>query len=278
MAPSTKPDATPETTAARPVRPPVAQVLRELDWLWLLGVGLATGIAWVLLLIQGGAAQFMAGLLPVTGGIIVGQRIKGRHITWHAVLLSLITSAAAFVTAVIALNLVQGIPAIVQQSLLTGFFLLLMFPAFGVITASRSAQRARDARNELVDRGGKLERPGRVKTLEDIRALSLPQLGSFVADLFRTHGFLVKDYRFQNKEGAVDLMLTKDDEPWLVRVVVDEKVRQGVVLQYHQMVKEQGGTKAVMVTSMDFQDQAQRWATSKPLVLIDGPTLLSMMD
>src|SRR5262245_60693889 len=73
---------------------PVSQVLRELDWMMLLLIGIAGGIAWTLLLSQTGPLTFFAGLLPVGGGLLLGRRIKV-HVGWHAGLLSVITAISA---------------------------------------------------------------------------------------------------------------------------------------------------------------------------------------
>jgi hypothetical protein len=43
-------------------------------------------------------------------------------------------------------------------------------------------------------------------------------------------------------------------------------------------MKAEGVAKGVVITSMDFQEPAVRWAKGKPVALIDGPTLLSMDD
>lgn len=257
-------------------RPPLGQVFRSLQWRSLLLFGIGCGILWVLFLLQGGTLAFFAGLLPVTGGIILGRRIR-QHTNWHAAMLSLVTAITALITTVVALSSGMQIDPLVRQTLLTSFTLLLPFPAFGVITAARSEQRAREVRETQSKRGGRLDRPGRVKSIEDLQALSINQLGGFVADLFRRHGFMVDDFQF--KENVIDFNFQKDDEPWLVRVMVEEKVKQGVALQFHQHMRSLNLTKGVLITSMDFQDQATRWAKDKNhLVLIDGATLISMND
>nr|MBA3947419.1 hypothetical protein [Herpetosiphonaceae bacterium] len=89
-------------------RMPVGQVLRELNWLLLLAVGIAGGVTWVLLLTQNSRLQFFAGLLPVAGGILVGRQIK-RHTNWHAAMLSLITTLSAVVTALVVLSISTGL-------------------------------------------------------------------------------------------------------------------------------------------------------------------------
>lgn len=266
---------------ARAPRQPIAQVLRELDWTMLLLVGIGVGIMWVLLLLQGGAIQILAGLLPVTGGILIGRRIK-RHVNWHAAVLGLLMAVSALATVgvlvLIQLQRAPGEPvsALLLQAALFAFVTLLPFPAFGVITASRSEQRQRDIREEQERRGGRLDKPGRVKTIDDLRGLSLPQLGGYVADLFRKHGFLVNDYRFE--KDRLDFRMTLEEELWLIRVYTAEKVKPGAAQDLSQRMRSEDIKKGIVVTSMDFQEGAARWVKDKPIVLLDGPTLLEMDD
>ncbi len=258
------------------MRPPVSQVLRELDWGRLLLFGLGGGAFWTILLAQQDYLTFLAGLLPVLGGIIVGRRIKG-HVIWHAALLSILTVVAALVTGLLlaGTGLIQG--ALFWQTVGVGLITLLPFPAFGVITARRGEERNELLREERSRRGGRLERPGRVKSIEELRSLSLPQLGSYVADLFRKHDFKVHDYRFA-RDNYLEFEMSYEEQPWSVHVTVDEKVKQAVVLQFVQRLREEGSPKGVLITSMDFQEAATRWAKDKPVARIDGPTLLSMHD
>lgn len=255
-------------------RPPLRQVLRELNWFMLLTVGIGTGVLWVALLIQNPTVQLLAGLLPVTAGIIVGRRIK-THTNWHAVLLGLITAVAALIGVLVLIG-IQGATQPLITAGLFAFVTLIPFPAFGVITSARSEQRQREAREVQQRRGGKLDKPGRVRTIEDLRALSLPQLGGYVADLFRKHGFLINDYRFE--KDRLDFQVSYEDEPWLLRVSTAEKVKSGVAQELAQRMKSEGVKKGVVITSMEFQDGVARWAKDKPVVLLDGPTLLTMDD
>lgn len=257
-------------------RPPIGQVLRELNWRLLLIIGIAGGIAWTLLLSQQSTLTFFAGLLPVTGGILVGRRVQ-QHITWHAGMLSLITVVAALATTVLLAVAGAAPLAFLQQVVFLGVIALLPFPAFGAITAHRSEERNRQLRIARERRGGKLEKPGRVKTIEDLRSLSLPQLGTYVADLFRKHDFKVEDFQFE-RDNYLEFKMRHNDEPWIIRVTVDDKVKQGVALQFWQRLRSDGQSRAVLITSMTFQDQALRWAKDKPIALLDGDTLLSMDD
>jgi hypothetical protein len=258
------------------VRAPFGQVFRELNWPRLLLIGLVGGVLWTILLSQNNTLTFFAGLLPVAGGIWLGRTVTS-HVGWHAALLSLITVLAALVT-VGLLWVGGGDRATILSQVSVGLIMLLPFPAFGVFTAHRSEQRSREVRMQQQRRGGRLERPGRVKSIEELRSLSLPQLGSYVADLFRKHDFKVQDYRF-DRDNYIEFEMIHDEALWLVRVTVEEKVKQGVALQFFQRLRaDDNSPKGVLITSMDFQDAALRWAKDKPIALIDGPTLLSMND
>jgi hypothetical protein len=263
--------------APRAPRQPLGQILRELDWPTLLLVGIGLGVLWIFVIVDGGALQILAGLLPVTGGIIVGRRIT-RHSTWHAVLLSVISTVAALAAATVlfATRPAGDLPVEDLQILLVALITLPLFPALGVITAQRSEQRLREARKEQAQRGGRIEKPGRIRTIEDLQGLSLPQLGGYVADLFRKHDFLINDYRFE--KDRLDLQVSYEGEPWLLRVMTAEKVKPGVPQELAQRMKAEGVKKGVVITSMDFQEGATRWAKDKPIALLDGPTLISMND
>ncbi len=257
-------------------RPPLGQILRELNWPLLLLIGVTSGAVWTVLLAQATALTFFAGLLPVGGGIIVGRRVK-QHVHWQAGMLSAITVLSAVAVTMLLALVGAAPPAFLQQVVFLGVIALLPFPAFGVLTAYRSEQRNQQLRFERERRGGKLEKPGRVRSIEELQSLSLPQLGGFVADLFRRHEFQVKDYRFE-RENYLEFDMRHKDEPWVIRVTVDEKVKQGVVIQFVQRLRAEGLPRGVLITSMDFQEPAVRWAKDKPVALIDGPTLLSMND
>lgn len=268
------PDSARSAKAPRAPRTPVRQILRELNWTTMLPIGIGMGALWTIMLIQGNIYQILAGLLPVMGGITVGRRAK-QHINWHAAVLGIVTALSAVIVALIMIGL-YGPSQVLLTALLFAVVTLIPFPAFGVITAARSEQRAQAVRDEQQRRGGRLDKPGRVRSLEELQSLSLPQLGGYVADLFRKHGFLIHDYRFE--KDRIDFQVSYEDEPWLLRVLTNEKVKPGTAQELAQRMKAEAVKKGVVITSMDFQEGASRWAKDKPVVLIDGPTLISMDD
>jgi hypothetical protein len=267
--------ATPDPVpSAKPPRTPIGRILRELNWRMLLPIGIGMGALWTIMLIQGSVYQILAGLLPVMGGITVGRRAK-QHINWHAAVLGIVTALSAVVVALILIG-VYGPSQVFLTALLFAVVTLIPFPAFGVITSARSEQRAQALRDEQQRRGGRLDRPGRVRTLEELQSLSLPQLGGYVADLFRKHDFLIHDYRFE--KDRIDFQVSYEGEPWLLRVLTAEKVKPGAAQELAQRMKVEEVKKGVVITSMDFQEGASRWAKDKQVALIDGQTLLSMDD
>lgn len=260
----------------RAPRTPLRQVFRELDWPILLLVGIGLGVLWIFVIIDGGPLQILAGLLPVTGGIVVGRRVK-KHIPWHAALLSVIATLGALLAGTVLL-LTRTTELTVETAQILGIAIITLplFPALGVISSSRSEQRLREARKEQEKRGGRIEKPGRIRSVEELQGLSLPQLGGYVADLFRKHDFLINDYRFEKER--LDFQVSYEGEPWLLRVMTAEKIKPGVPQELAQRMKAEGVKKGVVITSMDFQEGAARWAKDKPIALIDGVTLISMND
>jgi len=255
---------------------PLRQVLRELNWRIILPVGVVLGALWMVLLAASPTFSIFASFLPVLGGLLVGRRVQ-RHSGWHGFAIGLIASLVA--TAVWGLFVAQqGLTVTLAQYGSLIYLTLFPFTALGVVMSARSEARARATREELQRRGGRLDRPGRVRTLDDLRALSLLQLGGYVADLFRKHGFTINDYRIEKERDRIEFQVTYEDTPWLLRVTTGEKVKPGVPQELAQRMKAEGVAKGVVITSMDFQEPAVRWAKGKPVALIDGPTLLSMDD
>ncbi len=177
-------------------RTPVSQVLRELNWGLLLLTGIAGGVVWTLLL---GLLERLRSLLVffLCSAVFSSDAALKGHILWHGVLLSLITVVAAVSMTAVLVVAGQTNVVFAQQVLFLGIIALLPFPAFGVYTASQSEQRNRAARAERERRGGALDKPGRVKTVEELRSLSLPQLGGYVSEMFRKQDFKLTDYRFE---------------------------------------------------------------------------------
>lgn len=262
--------------APRPPRTPMNQVLRELSWRLIVPVGVVLGILWIGLLTASPTFQLFASFLPLLTGLLIGRRVQ-THTAWYGLLVGGIAALVATAVWGVLLRILGPTVQLVQIGSLI-YIALFPFTALGVVVSARSEQRARTTREELQRRGGRLERPGRVRSLDELRALSLLQLGGYVADLFRKHGFAITDYQIEKERDRIEFQVNHEDTPWLLRVTTGEKVKPGVAQELAQRMKAEGVTKGAVITSMDFQEPAVRWAKGKPVALIDGPTLLSMDD
>jgi len=241
----------------------------------------------VLMMFTTSMLQLLAGIVPLLAGLYLGRQVKERLLL-HGLMLGLIGFVVGLGFAALYAYLAdagivptpQGINGGVGILLFyLGFspFALIPFPAFGTITAGRNEQRARAARQEFEARGGKLEGYSRVADLSDLQGLSLPQFGKYIADMFKKQGFSFKDYRFVDKDKHLDLYMEYKDEPYLLRLSVNDKVRAGTVETLTQEMRQREIGKGLAITSTEFTPDAVKAAKSKKqVVLVDGPMLLDM--
>ncbi len=292
------PGAAPATPAAQPGR--VALLIqslktgfRELSWAPVLLLGVLSGILMPLTLATGGFLSFFAGLVPVGAGLIIARRVKG-HYTHHGFMVGLIGAIVALVFLAVLLFLTpfgaassasfvsQGSPLTLPDIYLQlASFIglsLLAFSTFGASMAGRSEQRNRELREQIAERGGRLERVSAVRSEDDLRGLSLPQLGWYVSTLFKKQGFQFKDYRFIDKDKHLDLWMEHDGEIWHIRMTVADKVQPGTIEGLYQQMKAEGCRKGVVVTSTEFTPSAVKSAKGRPIVLVDGPTLFEIAE
>lgn len=269
--------------------------LRTLDWVAVVLLGIAAGVLMPLTLVVGGALQFFAGLVPVGAGLFIGRRAKS-HYTLHGFVVGLIAAIVAMVFLGVLIFMTPLGAALTAQSTLDpaagpqslgsillqfgGFiaFSLLTFCTFGASMAGRAQERNRQMRREVDERGGSLEKAGAIRTRDDLRGLSLPQMGGYVNSLFKKQGFTFKDYRFVDKDRHLDLWYEREGERWHVRATVMDKVGPGTIEGLHQRMKEEGCHKGVVITSTEFTPTAEKSAQGRPIVLVDGTTLFQIAE
>jgi Restriction endonuclease len=292
--------AEPKTATAE--RPPllqrVATSVSQVRWRVTLLTALVMAGLWCGLFLANNWLQILAGVVPVMAGLFLGRQVKGNYLA-HGIFLGLsgflfglivmLGYAALGSSGIVPLPAIQteqGQPAaVVGPAELVFFyvsfsiFALIPFPAFGTVMSGRSEERNREARRLVDERGGQLERPGVIRTLEDLQGLSLPQLGRYVADLFRKKGFEFKDYRFIDKDKHLDLELTFKDELYLLRLSVADKVRGGTVESLIQDMKRRSIAKGMVITSTEFTpDTLKSVGQRKNIIAIDGPTLYEIAE
>ncbi len=294
-------EAEPETKPAAqavPLGERIGGSFRNIRWRETLLIALVMAVAWCALFLGSSVLQILAGIVPVMAGLYLGRRLKSDWLA-HGLVLGFAGFIFGLVVVVVYgllgqagvvpmpnLQLsaeAQASPASLPDLLFfyTTFslFALIPFPAFGTVMAGRSEQRNQQIQKEVVDRGGKLERPGVIRTIEDLRGLSLPQLGSFVVALYRKKGFEFKDYRFIDKDRHLDLELSYEGQPYLLRLTVADKVTPGTVQSLLQDMKRREIGKGVVLTSTEFTaDALKAGRDRKNLVLVDGPTLFDISE
>jgi len=266
---------------------------RELQWREVLLFGVLSGALMSLSFLQGSALSIVAGIVPVGTGLLLGRRVKS-HYALHGFVTGLIGAVVgALVLAVLIFlsplgNAMQsslgpaasGFTLLNVWAQLAGFtaFSLIAFCTFGTGMAGRTAERTRQTRDEVDMRGGRLEKPGVIRSADDIRGLSLPQLGTYVSTIFKKQGFAFKDYRFIDKDKHLDLWMEHEGEPFHMRLSVADKVSTGTIESLNQEMKREGTRKGLVITSTEFMPSAAKSAKGRAIVLIDGETLYQMSE
>jgi hypothetical protein len=287
----------------RPPRPSLFARWRSVDWnniQWriVLATAVIMAVGWCALFAAQGWIQFLAGIVPVSAGLFLGGRVK-KDILVHGLLLGIIgfTLGLLFVVvygmlgnagvvAMPTLALTPDAPPIIStpEQLITFYisfslFAMIPFPALGTVIAHQNERRRRDLEAEVTTRGGSLDRPGVVRTLEDLQGLSLPQLGGYIRNLYVKYGFTYKDYRFLDKDKHLDIIFTYKEETYLMRLSVLDKVRSGTVETLVQDMRQQQISKGIVITSTEFTPDVHKSVRGRQnILLIDGQTLFDMAE
>jgi len=270
----------------------------QISWRETLLAALVMAILWCGFFLANNVWQVLAGIVPVSAGLLLGRRVK-KQILLHGLLLGLIGFTIGLVIIAIygllikaglfppyhaapqkdlpsmALSFSQLILFYVSFSL----FALLPFPAFGTVMASRSKQREDERRAWIAERGGTLEDAGTIRTLEDLRGLALPQFGTYVSNVFKKKGFTFKDYRFIDKDKHLDLEFVYQEKPYLLRLSVADKVRPGTLESLLQDMRHRNITHGLVITSTEFAPETLKNSKHRRnVVLIDGQTLFAAVE
>ncbi len=115
-------------------------------------------------------------------------------------------------------------------------------------------------------------------SLEKLQALSPSEFEAYVAyQLFERHGYQVVNVR-DTKDGGIDVLVT--DSRGHQAIVQCKRYRgnvgEPIVRDLYGTMIHAGATHAYLITTAHFSAEAQRWATGKPITLIDGPTLVEL--
>lgn len=294
-------EAAPEATPSAPQAPlgqRISASFSNIRWGETLLIALVMAVTWCALFLGSSVLQILAGIVPVMAGLYLGRRLKGDWLAHGLVLgvagflfglIAVVAYGLLGQAGIVPLPVLQisadasAAPATLGDLLFFystfSVFALIPFPAFGTVMAGRSEQRNQQLQKEVSERGGRLEKAGVVRTLDDLRGLSLPQFGSFVLNLYRKKGFEFKDYRFIDKDKHLDLELAYEGEAYLLRLTVADKVTPGTLQSLVQDMKRRAIGKGVVLTSTEFTaDAAKAGRDRKNVVLIDGQTLFEISE
>lgn len=295
-------DAVEQTDTDETARPSLSERIRAafaaIEWRQTLGLAVVMAIGWCALFLSQNILQALAGIVPVLAGLYLGRRVKSQLLL-HGLVLSVTGFLIGMViVSIYALLVDSGLappylapvaPGADPMPITSGelillylsfsAFALLPFPTFATVMSGHSERRNRETRRQIEERGGRLERPGAVRTLEDLRGLSLPQLGTYVSNLFKKNGFTFRDWRFLDKDKHLDIELEYQGEIYLLRLSVADKVRPGTVQSLVQDMRRREIKKGLVITSTEFMPDALKSARGyRHIVAIDGQTLFEMAE
>ncbi len=275
------------------------QGLTELNWRLILIIASIMAITWCsLFLSQNQLLLILIGVVPVIAGMYMGRRVRD-NLLLHGIMLGISGFLIGLVIILIYSGLIsagilpdfqarledsetaQAVDPIQLITIYLSFsaFALLPFPAFGTVIAGRAEKRNRELREQVEARGGQLERPSSVRTLEDLRGLSLPQLGMYVSNLFKKKGFALRDYHFLDKDKHLDLEMEYQDDIYLLRLSVADKVQRGTVESLAQDMRRREIARGMVITSTEFTPDAEKSARGRRnIVLMNGQTLFDVTE
>lgn len=115
--------------------------------------------------------------------------------------------------------------------------------------------------------------------IESIRRLSWQDFERLLAEAFRRQGFAVEQVGGARPDGGVDLRLRRQSEVVLVQCKqwLTWNVGVKVVREMYGVVAAEHATRGIVVTSGKFSADAQGFARTVPITLIDGNELLRLV-
>jgi restriction system protein len=116
-------------------------------------------------------------------------------------------------------------------------------------------------------------------SLEKLRETGWKDFEYLVAEAFRRQGYQVEFSLGRGADGGVDLTLRRDGRASLVQCKQWKVFSVGapVIREMFGLLTAKKADEAIIVTSGKFTRDAQEFAAGKPIQLIDGPQLLTLV-
>lgn len=118
-------------------------------------------------------------------------------------------------------------------------------------------------------------------TLASIDSMDGHQFEELIESLLRKMGYQVEGHK-PAADGGIDI-IAHNTEPFVGGKYIIQCKRQGgtisesVVRDLYGVLTDQRANKGIIVTNADFSPAAVKFAAGKPLELVNGPTLLSLL-
>ena len=115
--------------------------------------------------------------------------------------------------------------------------------------------------------------------LDSIRALGWREFEELVAEAYRRDGYHVIENEGAGPDGGVDVRLRKDGELHLVQCKNWRNRSVGVrtVREMYGVLTAENASQVIIVCSGYFTGDARQFATGKPIRLVDGEALLTLV-
>lgn len=141
----------------------------------------------------------------------------------------------------------------------------ISFLAIAVISALTSARKRR-----LLDRQ---------RSIESIRSLGWKQFEELLGEAYRRQGYSVKENSSAGPDGGIDLTIRRDGNVYLVQCKQwrSSKVGVKVVREMLGLVTAHRVQGTIIVTSGMFTQEANAFASGKPIDLVEGHQLVDLI-
>jgi len=115
--------------------------------------------------------------------------------------------------------------------------------------------------------------------LDSARALSWKAFELLVGEAFRRQGYAVEETGLGGADGGIDLLLRKPGKTVLVQCKQwrSKQVPVTVVREMFGLLNHHNASAVIIVSTGDYTADARRFATGKPIQLINGDELLAIV-
>jgi len=116
-------------------------------------------------------------------------------------------------------------------------------------------------------------------SIESIRALSWKRFEELLGEAYRRQGFTVFENAGKGADGGIDLTIRRGAETYLVQCKQWKTYKVGVtvVREMLGLVTAHGATGAIVVTSGVFTREAEAFAATQQVELVDGDALVRLI-